>query len=175
MSERFTDIIFPLDHPWVAEHRIPCVKGWEAEWSYPVALSVEDLFSDEIGGTVLPTEEEVALLAAYNVQRSNAWYHEGYLRSIRKGPVDVDPQISTYVFGKSIAQGWRYSCAAWTFRLPSPNLVVDGTPRYWNLIDLLSNIENGFTSDRWAGWFQESQGLIEAANASNKTYSALVA
>lgn len=165
MSERFDDIVFPMDHPWIAEHRLPCVQGWHADWSYPVALNVMSQ-EWEAHPVILPTDEEVALLASYNAHRSNGWYTPEYLAKVRQGPLDVDPGISTYVFGKDAEQSWRYKSATWETGV-YPNFAIGSSPRYPFLIDLLQKIERNFESRVWAGWEEKNREIITAADKSN--------
>lgn len=155
--ELFTDA--DMNHPWVAQHRLPVIKSYSPKFGYVVAVVVpdeEDEFTDLFNlGT--PTDEDAAVIASYlDYKIERIGYREGYRAQMLTRPLDLDETINTISILKRKDGSWAYNRVTWEHP-PKPFFNASYVPK--SVVELLDYIEQDFSTKepnaKWTEWKQK--------------------
>ena len=142
--ERLAETI-ELNHVGVTDYRVPVVDGLHSSWFVPVTVAAGEGAKSNLlyGGWVEPSLEELELLGKWSQYILRNYNSVHVLRGMKDFPVDIDPGVNTYSFGK-LDSGWVYRMYSWQNQPLWPGF--DSVYRFPDLVVLL---------DRLASWGDE--------------------
>lgn len=105
---------YDLEHPMAKNHRLPIQYAWR-QWAASVPLTLvlpaqnpeEGLYLGH-WGMLVPTDEEMLILAEKNQEILSKWNSEHRIKQMRELPLDIDPGINMKCVAKTEEMGWVY-------------------------------------------------------------------
>lgn len=138
-----------LNHPWTKAYRLPVVTE-PAYAGYFVELRVPR--GSEYDNTVVPTEEEAALLGSYLAYKIDRYgFYDSYRKKMLEEPLDTDGIVNTVDFTKYHDGVWRYHLLTWRH---GPWPFWGAEKQYSSLLELLDKIERfcDEPNEKWVAW-----------------------
>ena len=150
------------------ELRVPLVDGFYPQWNYTVAVAVSwhegPCERATPWCTLMPTDDEIRMIASFIQEYRNHWYREGAGRELDRRPYDIDGVANGIVFGKMAElpengkyaprpEHWTYHKRSWRYGPLAIQMVGD---RPMTLLELMDH-ERTISSDdgpmpRWIEW-----------------------
>lgn len=99
--------------------RVPILSTGSPHWNYITGIVVSDNIVDH---GIMPTEDEVAEVAAYLTGYKDRWLNESFQNAMTHfAPYDIDGSANAGYFMKRPDGRWCYHCRTWR-----------NGPRWWN-------------------------------------------
>jgi len=151
-----------INHPWVAQYRVPVVRDMHVGTFFIAALVVPDNSSEYSNymNYLAPDEEDAKLIAQYIRYRKTqltGWY----LKQVEARSLDIDSGVNTITFAKR-EHGWVYRRMTWQNQPFAPSF--DGKIQYATLAELLDHVNTYVdeVSPKWIA-FKEKEAALEGA------------
>lgn len=105
--------IHPEQTELATERRVPFLTSSRPRWRYVTGITVGNSWPSE---GLVPTDEEVELVAGWLTDYCDRWYDQGgYRRDMKKfAPFDIDSGANSVYFIKHAHGGWGYRRYSWT-------------------------------------------------------------